>query len=137
MIFYFDRAIGKSIPLALRELRLPEEIEIHDELYDDDIDDDVWLNEVGSKGWFVISQDVHFHTNEAEWDALLRQKMGVFYFPGAKAHRWVTFKLLVRRYDRIVELAKTTPRPFIYEIRRNGRIDPFKIPDGVQTRLSL
>ena len=137
MIFFFDRAIGKSIPLALRELHLPEGIKIHDELYDDDIDDDVWLNPVGSKGWTIISQDVHFHANEAEWDALFRQQIGVFYLPGQKDHRWNTFKLLVRCYDLIVKLAATTPKPFIYQVHRNGRITPFKIPSGVQIRLAL
>ena len=137
MIFFFDRAIGKSIPRALRELRLPEEIRIHDELFAIDADDDVWLNDIGVKGWTVISQDVHFHSNEAEWDAVLRQNIGVFYFPGQNSPRWSTFKLLVRCYDQIVKLAAATPRPYIYQVQRNGRIVPFKIPSGVQIRMTL
>lgn len=130
MNLFFDRAMGKKIPAALRELRLPEKVLIHDDLFPHDVDDDVWLNRVGQRGWYVISQDRRFHANEAEWDALMRHQIGV-------CPRWWTFKLLVSRYDRIVEMMRSLPRPFLLRLHRNGRIVHVQIPDGVQIRMEL
>lgn len=129
MILFFDRSVGVHIPRALREhLNLPIQIEYHQLYFDQALTDDLWLPEVGNWGWFIIGQDHKYHEMPAELAALKNYKVGVFYIWGCKAPRWETMRVFARAYDRIVDAARNTPRPFLYRVRRTGRLVPLDIP---------
>ena len=124
MTFFFDRNIGIGIPKALLELkRLPFVVAYHQELFGmEERFDDEWLSQVGAWGWFVVAQDYHFHARPVELDAIRQHNVGCFYLWGAEAPQWDTFRCFARAYEKIVTIANTQSRPFIYLIHHSGTV---------------
>ena len=53
-VFFIDRCMGKSkIAVPLREAGI--RVELHDDHFAQDAQDDPWLPVVGRKGWYVIT----------------------------------------------------------------------------------
>jgi hypothetical protein len=131
---FFDRTVGTSIPEAMRSLGLRNVYHHHIEpkaigmkpipgqrtLFKHDVQDDVFLEFVGKRGWFVLGQDYSYHLHEQILDAILVHKVGVFYIWGANATKWQTMQLIARAYDKIIETAKTVERPFIFKVGSRG-----------------
>jgi PIN like domain len=132
---FFDRTVGKSIPVAMRSLGLakvyyhhiyPKQIDMEPikgqkGLFRHDERDDVWLTFVGKRGWFVIGQDHSYHLELAELTAIRDHKIGVFYIWGAEEKKWDTMRYLARVYPAILSHAETTDRPFIFKVGFNGK----------------
>lgn len=121
--------MGAGIPKALRDhLNLPVEIEYHQLHFAQAEPDDVWLPQVGNWGWTVIGQDYKYHLMPSEQFALKQHQIGVFYIWGSQATRWDTMRVFAKAYDKIVDAAGKTARPFIYRVYKNGHLAPVKIP---------
>lgn len=120
MIFFFDRSIGVRIPEALRHVRVPHRIEWHQEHFDQNEQDDAWLSQVGSWGWIVFGQDYKFHEMPSELAAIRQHNVGCFYLWGSEAPIWETMRAFAKGYDKIVQAADVTPRPFVFEVRKHG-----------------
>jgi hypothetical protein len=128
LIFFFDRSVGRAIPEALRILRLRVQVEYHQLHFPADEQDDRWLPVVGAWGWLVIGQDYKYHRMPSELYALRRYSVGCFYLWGAQAPRWETMRVFAKAYDRIVDAAAATPRPFVYRVFRDGRLVSIPLP---------
>lgn len=136
MILFFDRSVGTKIPTALRDyLKPPVQIEWHQLYFDQQEQDDVWLDQVGTRGWYVIGQDHRYHTKPNELAAIKRHSIGVFYLWGCEAPRWETMRVFARAFDRIVQAAQNTQGPFLYRVDRYGRLRTMLIPEYIQTTL--
>lgn len=125
MILFFDRSIGTDIPKALREYLKPPgvEIEYHQLHFDPDEHDDVWLPQIGTRGWFVIGQDYKYHEKESELAALRTYSVGAFYlWDTADKPKWQTMRVFARAYDKILRAADVTPKPFVFRVDRHGRL---------------
>ena len=84
--------------------------------------DESWIEDVGQRGWFVISQDYNLHIRNNELFALKQHNIGCFYLWGASNSKWETFRCFNRAYDRITSAIYATPRPFVYRIQQNGSL---------------
>jgi hypothetical protein len=134
VILFWDKNTPKTIPQALRTLKVPlagihhylERFPLSDNLPEGG--DDRWLSEVGKWGWVVISQDYHLHERENERYALKQHNIGCFYLWGAEAPKWEIMRCFARAYDKIIEAADNTPRPYIYRVSRMGKLIPQPIP---------
>jgi len=143
LTFYFDRNIGTRFPDALERLRL--RVVCHttkksklgvtgpgceDQLFKDEETDDVWLAEVGTRGWTVFSHDKKFHKTgyESEVSAIKQFNVGCFYLWGGNATPLDKARCFFRAYDRIVKAAEMTPRPFIYDVQKSGHLKRIPIP---------
>ena len=119
---FFDRSVGTTIPRTLRRLQVPVGIEWHQQHFDSDAPDDLWLPEVGTRGWVVLGFDWSYHLNQAELAAIRQHNVGVFYLWGAEARTWERMFCFARAYDRIVDLAASEAGPFIFRVRRTGSL---------------
>lgn len=54
--------------------------------------------------------------------------MGCFYLWGAEALRWEKMRCFLNAYDKILDAAANTPKPFIYRIYKPGNIGSIAIP---------
>ncbi len=122
MILFFDRTVGKEIPIALKDhLKPPDlQIEYHQEHFPHDMPDDDWLPLVGKWGWTVIGQDYSYHLKSPEVQAIIDFKVGAFYLWGSEAPRWETMRAFARGYDNILKRAAVTPTPFVFRIEKHG-----------------
>lgn len=110
--------------MALQALGAPVDVRWHlGEGYAHNTPDDVWLADVGQKGWIVLSQDHRFHLSEASRRAIAQHSIGCFYLGGANERVWDTARFLLSQWDRMTEIVETATPPYIYRLKRNGQID--------------
>ncbi|KRB73484.1 hypothetical protein ASE07_06425 [Noviherbaspirillum sp. Root189] len=97
-------------------------------LFPHNASDDQWLEFVGSRDWIVFSQDRKFHKAgyENEMFAIKQFKVGCFYLWGADAQTHEKAQVFLKAYDKILHAIQTTPRPFIYDVTKSGRL--VKVP---------
>ncbi len=127
MILFFDKNFGTSTPKALRTLKPPFDVEFFQEHFELDIEDDKWLPIAGKEKWTVIGHD-KFKRNESELYAIQNYEVGCFYLWGGNAPKWIKFKLLFKAIDRIIQADASTPRPFMYAVKKNGTLKRIKLP---------
>ena len=146
LIFFFDVNIGKRLPEALSLLRPKNvykifhhntdrklaglKVETHRTIFKEGERDDVWLSFVGNKRWIVFTQDEKFHKPgyEHELSAIKQFEIGCFYIWGASAPLTEQALVFLKALDSIIEVIKTTPKPFIYKISKSGKLTQIKIP---------
>ncbi len=125
MILFCDRCLGRSLPLALREHDKP--IELHDDHYAQDVHDDIWLPEVGQRGWFVLTKDEHFRYNVAERQALIEHAVGCFTIVMRKAPWQQMRDSLLLQWPKIEKVAASETRPFLYMVYSTGPLRRYEL----------
>jgi hypothetical protein len=130
MILFFDRSIGITVPqlLQTKSLKFPFQVHYHQQHFDMNEQDDVWLNQIGQWGWTVVGHDSKYHKKPSELSAIKQYKIGCFYLWGSEAVRWEKLRCFARAYDRIIQAEVNTPKPFIYRVTRLGALHAIKIP---------
>lgn len=79
------------------------------------------LEYAGSNDYFLITKDNRIRYKPNERDAIRKYKVGVFLLGGKNISFFETYQQLIRNWDRILECASNTSRPFIRRIRPKGR----------------
>lgn len=81
--FFVDRSLGgKVVANAIHSLLdgVTEKLAVHDELFDQDTDDETWLEHVGRKQWVCFSKDERIGKNVLELQAIVRYRVRIFMF---------------------------------------------------------
>jgi hypothetical protein len=120
---FCDRSLGRyKVPERLREI-LPV-VHAHDELFAQDVDDEVWLRVAGERGWIVLTRDDRIRYRPAEQRALLESGTAVFCLhpsKGMTAEGWA--EALAVAMPRIIRVFEAQPAGgYIMGVNRNGRI---------------
>jgi hypothetical protein len=139
---YFDKNVGTKLPEALELLKLSvawhamkqSKLGVtgpkHDApLFQPKEQDDVWLADVGARDWIVFSHDRKFHKPgfEAELAAIKLHKVACFYLWGGSAKKFEKAQCFFKAYDRIMTTVANVPRPFIFDVQKNGRLKKVQI----------
>lgn len=75
--FFIDRSLGsRDVPEALRAAGA--RVEVHDDHFDQDAEDAIWLPEVGGRGWLVLTKDIRIRRHPLELSALMNAGVGAF-----------------------------------------------------------
>jgi hypothetical protein len=65
LVFFVDRSLGRHvIPDALRAAGV--QVELHDDHFPQDAQDQIWLAEAGKRGWIVLTKDKHLLAGSEE-----------------------------------------------------------------------
>jgi hypothetical protein len=129
LAFFFDRTFGKRLPKALHSMKPPTLIKWHqEEGFAHNMPDDEWLSIVGPRKWVVLSQDRKFHLLENGLLAVKQHSIRCFYLPSVKEDRWTSLCHFVWRNEKMRELARIQPGPFIYEMKGNRQFYKVKLP---------
>ena len=148
LTLYFDRNVGKRLPEALKLLHLEgvknNVVHHHTEkrqlglphrsrselLFKPDEKDDSWLEYVGRSEWIVFSQDKKFHKPgyETELYAIKQFNIGCFYLWGGSAPTAEKALVFLKAYQKIYSAIKSTPKPFIYDITKAGKLIQIDLP---------
>lgn len=121
MTFYIDASVPIAVRQALALLR-------DDILYAGGLDapkertlDKDWLPIAGRNQWVVIKRDKKIRTRPWERDALIQAGVRTFCMTGGGNYtRWRTLQLLAARWERIEEVARNVPGPYIYSVTWDG-----------------
>ena len=118
---FFDRTCGKSLPHALKLLGI--DAEAHQDHFPQNVHDDVWLADVGQRGWIVFTYDKRIRYNQSERQALLTHGVGCFMLTSGNRTKWEQMRIVAKAWDRIQEVIAKTPLPFIQLVHADGTIE--------------
>jgi len=85
-----------------------------------DTADAIWLQDIGQKGWILITRDQRITKNPAEKMALRQNNVGAFFLAGKNRSHWDLVEQLVRNWRRLKSLSSSTDRPFAFRIPSKG-----------------
>lgn len=119
--FFIDRSLGRDKVVA--ELRAKGAlVEPHDSHFPADAPDQEWLNEVGTRGWIVISKDRRIRHRGAERAAVEDAKVALFIFRGGNMRGDEIAQAIAAALPRMLHLVQRQARPFIATISKGGAV---------------
>jgi PIN like domain len=120
--FFIDRSLGKSIAHGLRRVGLTVHTmaSVYGERRAQRLADEVWLRDVGARGWVVLTKDDAIRRRPAERDALIDAGVRVFCLTTAQLRGEEQVERFAENRNRILARARE-PGPYIYGVY-SGRI---------------
>jgi hypothetical protein len=114
-VYFTDRDLGKRFGEILRAGGLA--VERHSDHFAPDTPDEVWLAEIGRRGWIALTHDRRIRYKPTERDAVMRHGVGLLVIVGAApfpdlAHGFVATLPRIEHF-----LANRKP-PFIAKVYR-------------------
>lgn len=108
------------MPEALSLLGLA--VEWHDRHFRPNTQDDVWLRDIGQKGWIVVTHDSHFLHNQGERQAFIDHRVACFLLSGGQADRWSKVRILAAAWEKIERILTTQQPPYVWRVFAKGRV---------------
>ncbi|MBM3214900.1 hypothetical protein FJZ36_08300 [Candidatus Poribacteria bacterium] len=118
MRFFIDEDLGK--PLADGMKGFGENVTHLLDEYPAGTADVAWLQDVGQRGWLIVTRDERIRYRPAERATLTRCRVGAFFLGGKNLTHCQLVQQLVRNWPRMKELAANTQKPFAYRVPPSG-----------------
>ena len=126
LIFFIDRSVGKhSVADPLRAAGL--HVEVHDDHFPADAQDQDWLPVVGNRGWFVITCDARIRYRRLEITAARNARVGMFVIVSKNLTGSQIAEILLKALNRMRRFIKRHNLPFVAKIYRNGSIKEIEL----------
>lgn len=90
--------------------------------------DNDWLTLAGRQGWIALLRDKRVRHREIERAAILEASVAAFVFTGGQVSAADVTETLIRRLDKLIRIADSEPRPFLYTITSGGSISRSRLP---------
>ncbi len=118
---FIDRSLGQRVvPEALRAVGAL--VEIHDDHFPSDTHDDVWLTEVSSRGWVVLTKDKAIRYRKNEKAAVDAAAGRLFVLTAGNITGAEIAKAFVVALPRIRRLVANQAPPFIATVSGSGTV---------------
>lgn len=117
---FIDRSLGKKIALPLIEAGAT--VHLHDDYFEQNVEDQEWLAEVGDRGWLVITKDQWIRRRPLERDALLKANLKVFCFMSGSIPFSEMADAFAKALPAIRKIAETNLPPFIAGIYKDASV---------------
>lgn len=95
---------------------------MHDDYFPQDAEDELWLTEVGLRGWIVLTKDKWIRRRQLERDALLAANLMVFCFMSGSTPFEEMTKIVIDALPEIRRIVESNPPPYIAGIYRDASI---------------
>lgn len=120
-VFFIDRSLGiEPLRTALFEAGLT--IEIHDDHFNRDAEDQVWLHAVGKRGWVVLTKDQRLRYRPMEIAALRESNARVFVLTAGNLRGSEIARIFLSVLRQICGILRSHPGPFLARISQSGRV---------------
>jgi hypothetical protein len=114
-VFFTDRDLGKQFPARLREAGLM--VERHADHFLPATPDEVWLPEVGRRGWVVLTHDERIRYKHNELAAVMRHGVALLVVQGQAPYPQLA-EWFVQTLPRIEAFVATHAPPYIAKVQR-------------------
>lgn len=122
--YFIDRALGKSVGQALKDLGV--NIEFHSEHFAPNAPDTEWLPIVSQRGWIVLTKDDRIGRNILEVKQIASSQAQVFILVSGSLSGQQTVKIFVNAIDKIEKITQGNQAPFIAKIYQPARVESWK-----------
>jgi hypothetical protein len=114
-VYFTDRDLGKRFAEILRSSGLT--VERHADHFAPDTADEVWLEEVGKRGWIALTHDRRIRYKPNERDAVMRHDVALLVIVGAAPFADLA-RAFVATLPRIEHFLAQHEPPFIAKVYR-------------------
>ncbi|GLV49385.1 hypothetical protein TJA_24860 [Thermus sp. LT1-2-5] len=120
-VYFCDRNLGKKFPHRLRELGLL--VKAHDELFQPDTPDEIWIPQVCAQGWVILTLDARIRYRPGEKASLHLHGAKVILFtqPKKAGPDWLLAlaKEFTEAQGNVLRFLQRTPPPFVARFHVN------------------
>jgi hypothetical protein len=123
--FFLDRSLGGIVVAdAIKNYLAPgEAVVVHDELFEQDVEDDVWLEHVGRQQWIALSKDdAIIRKNPPALVAILSCRVKIFVLTKQDMKGGHMASLFVSALPQMRKIVDKYPGPFIVQIEEDGHM---------------
>ncbi len=121
LIFFLDRSLGKHIVAeALRQVGVV--VEVHDDHFLQDARDEEWLQEVGQRGWIVLTRDDRIRYRLHERTALLQAGVRAFVLVRRSLSGSAMAEAFVQALPAMQRFVAQHQAPFIARVTQTGNV---------------
>jgi hypothetical protein len=126
LVFFVDRSLGRHIIAnALREAGAW--VELHDDHFSQDAQDQVWLAEVGNRGWVVLTKDKRLRYRAVEKNAMMSAGVRAFVLTARGDLSGAEIgQIFVKALPTIKRSCATDSGPFVAHVNRDGSVSIMK-----------
>jgi predicted nuclease of predicted toxin-antitoxin system len=124
-VFFIDRCLGSvRLATALRESGIT--VEIHDDHFLQEAQDEDWLPQVGEWGWVVLTKDANIAKRTSERLAVANANIRMFVLVAQNLPGEDMIAVFRKAFPAMREFARSNPSPFIAKVFRDGRVEAWK-----------
>jgi predicted nuclease of predicted toxin-antitoxin system len=120
-VFFIDRSLGID-PIRAELTKAGLVVEIHDDHFDRDEEDRVWLRTVGERGWVVFTKDQRLRYRPLEIAALRASKARVFVLTAGNLRGTEIATVFLAALPRIFKVLHSLPGPFLARVSQTGHV---------------
>jgi predicted nuclease of predicted toxin-antitoxin system len=119
--FLHRRSLGIE-PIRTELVNAGLVIAIHDDHFDRDEEDRVWLRTVGERGWVVLTKDQRLRYRPLEIAALRASRARVFVLTAGNLRGSEIAAVFMAALPRICRVLHSVPGPFVARISQSGQL---------------
>ncbi len=97
-------------------------VEIHDDHFDRDEEDRVWLAAAGEQGWVVLTKDQKLRYRPLEISALRASKARVFVLTAGNLRGAEIGAVFLAALPQMCKILESHPGPFVASISKSGKV---------------
>jgi hypothetical protein len=117
LVFFIDRSLGgKLLPAAIRATG--RTVEAHDDHFPPETPDTVWISDVASRRWIILTKDDNITRNPLELDALLYSGARAFVLTTTHITGAEQAEIVVHHLARMEALARRRKSGFVARLNR-------------------
>jgi PIN like domain len=95
-------------------------VRVHDDHFDPDEEDEIWLASCGQRGWIAITPDKRILKDPLSMKAIGANRGRVFFLPHNNKNPQMWAPILVANWTKISRIIATKAPPFIAKVSPNG-----------------
>ena len=128
LVLFLDRNLGtKHVANALRAAGAI--VEVHNDHFLQDARDEIWLPEVGRRGWVVLTKDDRIRYRSTEFAAVVSAKVALFALASGNLNGEEMAQAFVAALPRMSRLLATHRLPLIAKVTRSGDVSIVLVGD--------
>jgi PIN like domain len=98
-------------------------VHMHKQVFPDRTPDRIWIPDVASRGWIIVTRDRRLQNRHIEWMAFLRAKARVLWFKGDRASNIEITEGFLSALVKIDKLTSDLRPPYIIKVTPAGYIE--------------
>ena len=120
-VLFVDRCLGRD-DVRKRLEAAGAQVKLHDDHFDQDVEDSEWIREVSDRGWIILTKDKRIGRNAIERRALEESKAAAFVLTATGVTGEEQAEAFARALPRIRNLAGRYSRPLLATVSRLGAV---------------
>ena len=117
---FIDRSLGRRIADTLTVAGAT--VHHHDDHFSQGVEDEVWLTEVGERGWVVLTKDKSIRYRAIERNALMNAGIKAFFFMSGNFPFEQMAQVIAASLPKIRQFVEKHEAPFIAGIYKDGSV---------------